>query len=89
MIIFRFDGSFDGLLTAVFDSFARKENPEMLLLPHDALPLFYDVLHEVDTDTEKARRVWKKLSKVLSKGACSALVAAYLTDNPEFPMRCV
>lgn len=86
MIIFRFDGSFDGLLTAVFDSFSRKENPDALLQPQDALPLFYDVLHEVDTDQEKARRVWEKLSKVLSKGACSALVAAYLTDNPEFPM---
>ena len=65
MIIFRFDGSFDGLLTAVFDSFSRKETPEMLLQPHDALPLFYDVLHEVDTGMEKARRVWKKLSKEL------------------------
>ncbi|MCM1092988.1 MAG: TIGR03915 family putative DNA repair protein [Lachnospiraceae bacterium] len=87
MTIFRYDGSFDGLLSCVFDSFAMKENPEGLYQPQDALPLFYDTLHDVETDDEKAHRVWKKLSKVVSKGACSALVSAYLTDNTEFPLQ--
>ena len=61
MTIYRFDGSFDGLLTAVFDSFARKESPDMLLGPDGDMPLFYDVLHEVVTDIEKGSRVWRKL----------------------------
>ncbi len=54
MVIYRFDGSFDGLLTAVFDSFARKERPDALLSPDGDMPLFYDTLHEVETDLEKA-----------------------------------
>lgn len=86
MIIYRFDGSFDGLLTAVFDSFARKESPDMLLAPDGALPLFYDVLHSVETDEAKARRVWTKLGKSVSAGARTALTAAFLTDNPDFPL---
>lgn len=87
MIVYRFDGSFDGLLTAVFDSFMRKEHPDMLLAPDGhSLPLFYDVLHEVVTDVDKGARVWRKLRKSVSKGAVTALTAAFLTDNPEFPL---
>ncbi len=86
MKIFRFDGSFDGLLTAVFDSFFMKEVPVGLYRPDDALPLFYDMAHDVVTDETKAGRVWTKLSKVLSAGAGSALVTAFLTDDADFPM---
>ena len=86
MIIYRFDGSMDGLLTAVFDSFVRKESPELLLGPEGEMPLFYDTLHEVVTDGEKSQRVWRKLSKSISRGACAALTAAFLTDNPGFPL---
>lgn len=86
MVIYRFDGSFDGLLTAVFDSFAFKESPDLLLGPEGSMPLFYDSLREVATDGEKAVRVWRKLSKSVSRGACSALTSAFLTDNPEFPL---
>ncbi len=85
MIIFKFDGTFDGLLAAVFDSFERKEKPDGLYRENDAMPLFYDSMHEVATDEAKARRVWRKLGKVISTGARSALLSAYLTDNPEFP----
>lgn len=85
MNIYKFDGTFDGMLTAVFDSFARKEIPDGLYAPVDQLPLFYDGLHEVVTDGEKSRRVWTKLSKVISTAARGALVSAFLTDSPGFP----
>ena len=86
MVIYRFDGSFDGLLTAVFDSFARKERPDALLPPDGEMPLFYDTLHEVETDLEKSTRVWKKLSASISAGARTALMTAFLTDNPDFSL---
>lgn len=87
MIIYRFDGSFEGLLSSVFDSFLRKEHPDMLLTPSDEMPLFYDVLHTVETDGEKAARVWRKLGSCVSRSACSALTAAFLTDNTDFPLQ--
>lgn len=86
MIVYRFDGSFDGLLTAVFDSFARKESPGLLLAPGGNLPLFYDQVHDVTADEEKSLRVWRKLCKVVSHGARSALTTAFLTDSPDFPL---
>ena len=33
-IIYRYDGSFDGLLTCVFQSYLRHELPAALLTPH-------------------------------------------------------
>lgn len=86
MTIYIFDGSFDGMLSAVFDSFARKENVDILQTSEAPLPLFYDTLHEVATDNEKASRVWRKFRKTVSKGASSALTAAFLTDSADFPL---
>ena len=40
MIVYIFDGTMDGLLTAVFDAFAMHEQPETLLMEGEALPLF-------------------------------------------------
>lgn len=86
MIVYRFDGTFDGMLTAVFDSFVRKEYPDVLCLFSDALPLFYDVLHDVVTDESKSGRVWRKLCRMVSRGAQSALTRAFLTDRADFPL---
>ena len=66
MKFFVYDKSFDGLLTAVFDAYFRKTFPDDLLSEGDALPLFYDELHTVVTDEEKAGRVWRGLQKKVS-----------------------
>ena len=44
MTVYVFDGTMDGLLTAVFDAFARKELSATLLMSGDALPLFCDYI---------------------------------------------
>jgi len=85
MVIYRFDSSFEGLLTAVFDSYQRKEEPDLLCGIEAPLPLFYDALHDVLTDAGNAARVWKKLCHKLSGGAMSAFATAFLTDNEDYP----
>lgn len=84
MVIYTFDGTFDGLLTAAFDSFVRKESPDALLSPDMEHPLFYDRIYEVTADESKSMRVWRKLGKVVSASARSSLAAAFLTDRREF-----
>ena len=61
MIVYVFDNTLDGLLTAVFDCFFLKQQPEYLLAEGEQLPLFADEPHRVVTDLEKAERVWKGL----------------------------
>ena len=53
MTIYLFDGTMDGLLTAVFEAFSLKEQPEELLTEGDALPLFCERTYQV---TQTRRR---------------------------------
>ena len=86
MNIFVYDKSFDGLLTAVFDAYFRKTFPDDLLSEGDALPLFYDELHTVVTDEEKAGRVWRGLQKKVSVSALGCLTQSWLSELPEVGM---
>ena len=83
MKFFVYDKSFDGLLTAVFDAYFRKTFPDDLLSEGDALPLFYDELHTVVTDEEKAGRVWRGLQKKVSSSALGCLTQSWLSELPE------
>ena len=46
MTVFRYDKSWEGLLTAVFDAYARRQFPERLLADGEPLPLFCDGSHQ-------------------------------------------
>jgi probable DNA metabolism protein len=83
MTIYIFDGTLDGLLTAVFDAFALHEQPETLLTEGDALPLFCDRAYTVHTDEEKARRVWTGLEKRLSQQAMRLISVSWLSELKE------
>ena len=52
MILFIYDKTLDGLLTALFDAYNRKTFPDVLLSKGDTLPLFYDDIFTVITDEE-------------------------------------
>ena len=83
MIIYSFDGTMDGLLTAVFEAFSLLEEPEQLLKEGDALPLFCDYNYQVTTDEEKARRVWTGLEKRLSREAMKLISVSWLSELQE------
>ena len=85
MTVYVFDGTMDGLLTAVFDAFSLKEQPEQLLSKDDALPLFCDRTYHVTTDEEKARRVWTGLEKHLPREAMKLISVSWLSELPELP----
>ena len=73
----------DGLLTAVFEAFALKEQPEDLLKEGDALPLFCDRIYKVCADEEKARRVWAGLEKRLPQEAMKLISVSWLSELRE------
>jgi probable DNA metabolism protein len=76
-----FDGTYPGLLTAVFDSFVRKE--------FDAIPvknapsdLFFD--HRIiTTDLEKATRIQKGLIKNVGSSVAKDFYRAFLSEDPK------
>ena len=83
MTVYVFDGTMDGLLTAVFDAFSLKEQPEQLLAEGDALPLFCERTYHVTTDEEKARRVWAGLEKKLTREALRLISVSWLSELRE------
>jgi len=83
MLVFRYDKTFEGLLTAVFDAYNRRTFPEALVAEEDILPLFCEETYSVLTDSEKAGRVWRGLEKKLSASALSSLMVCWLSQLPE------
>ena len=83
MTVYVFDGTMDGLLSAVFDAFLLKEEPEQLLTGGDVLPLFCERIYKVTTDVEKARRVWTGLEKQLPREALQMISTSQLSELKE------
>lgn len=81
MVIFRYDKTFEGLLTAVFDAYSRKTFPELLLAEDDPGPLFVTEEHLVVADDVKSSRVWAALRRKLKKDVCNMLMMAWLTEE--------
>lgn len=83
MIAFVYDKTFEGLLTAVFDAYARRQFPDVLLAEGEPLPLFHDEVVTIHTDSRKAERVWKGLEKRISRTSLSGLTVTWLSELPE------
>lgn len=82
-MIYIFDGSLAGLLTAVFEWFERKPGKILLksieLFQPEAFAESYTVL----TDSEKSDRVWAGLQKKVKKDWLRKFYCSYLSEIPE------
>jgi len=81
MTVYTFDSTLDGLLTAVFDSFAFHQQHVTLLAKGEQLPLFANEPYVVMTDSEKAERVWKGLERYLSKDGLHMITISWLSEE--------
>lgn len=83
MLVYLFDNSFDGLLSAVFDAYFRHQHPDVLMSEGEQLPLFCEEVYAVATTEEKARRVWTGLEKQLPKEALRLVMVSWLSEEKE------
>lgn len=83
MVIFFYDKTFEGLLTAVFEAYSRRTFPDRLLAEGEVLPLFYDEVFTVVSDPAKSDRVWKALQKKLSSVSLTGLTLVWLSELPD------
>ena len=61
-MIYTYDGSFEGFLCCVFESFAQHEIPFAVWTPQRETATLYPV-RDIETDSTKARRVFSSLGK--------------------------
>ena len=77
---YRYDASFNGFLTAIFDIYNRKENPENILSLDDPVLQFSDI-YEVITDVEKSERVWNGIVKTGGEETGKQIYYAFLSKE--------
>ncbi|UOU99939.1 TIGR03915 family putative DNA repair protein [Chryseobacterium daecheongense] len=79
-----YDGSFDGLLTTVFDVFEyRYQDVEMISKEKFVHENMFAEIHEVITQHEKAERVLNKLEKNIGKLGIHQLLKVFLSEDTE------
>lgn len=81
-VSYTYDGSFDGLLCCVFESYARKEIPAAIHGPGETqLSLFG--MREIETNETKANRVCNAIPGKICLDALDFVQRAFLTCHPE------
>lgn len=77
-VIYHYDGSFDGLLCCVFESYDKKEIPIDILLP-DSPQMMLLPVKNIPTDLSKAERVLKSIPIKIGYEALDFVRRAFLT----------
>jgi len=86
MIVFRFDNTFEGLLTLVFESYRLKQFPDAIVGGTGSQSLLFADTFEVVTDDAKAERVWNKIVEKSSLAGAHRLYRVFLSELPEAPL---
>lgn len=80
-IVYLYDGSFEGLLCCVFESYEKKEHPTAVL-PYDEPQATLFRQKEIVTDPAKAARVLRAIPRKLGPDALDFVRRAFLTCLP-------
>ncbi len=83
MTDFVYDGSFEGLLTAVFEVYEYKCDKARILTQTNYQPDAFAPKQEVLTDSTKANRVWKGLQRKLPTTSLSDVFSVYLSERAD------
>jgi probable DNA metabolism protein len=78
-LIFETDGTFEGLLTAIFEAYARKSPPDTIEMAGENQLRLFERRVRIATDFGKSDRVWKGLKKHLGSKRRQMLFEAYLS----------
>ncbi len=85
LTILSFDGTFDGLLTLVFESFRLKVVPDLIVNGGDQGLTLFDRPLFIAAEAEKAERVWKRVKERTSDEGAYRLYMVYLSEMADAP----
>jgi probable DNA metabolism protein len=80
--VFVTDGTFEGLLTALFEVYAAKQPPDAIEPANGHQKGLFESRIPITTDIEKSDRVWKGLKSHLGAKRRRMLFEAYLSGSP-------
>ena len=82
-MVYVFDGSYAGLMTAVFEVFERKEFSATIVTQEYYQPRFFEEIRQIVTDHTKAKRVLKGLANYTSYAQVWQVWRAFLSEDIE------
>lgn len=81
-----YDGSFNGLLTSIFEAYYKKDHlSDIVCEGHMQQDLLVQIIH-IQTDDEKAKRVYDAIEAKISQKALKKVFFAYLSERPDHGM---
>ena len=86
MIVYIYDGSFDGLLTCIYKAFYSEDKPVDIVREEDYRENFLVQKTYIETDAEEARKVYSAIEKKISSSVLKRVFYAYLSEIPEAGM---
>ncbi len=82
MINYIYDGSFDGLLTAIYEAYYRGDRVDDIVAVDSMEENFLIERIYIDTDIEKSRKVFEAIENKISQEALKRVLYAYLSELP-------
>ncbi|MEG6617545.1 TIGR03915 family putative DNA repair protein [Peptococcaceae bacterium 1198_IL3148] len=83
MNIYIYDGSFEGLLTAIYQAYYRPEKPAAIVTKQRFSDGLFIIPIEIKTEPDMARKVSKAIAEKISPTALRRIYRAYLSELPE------
>jgi len=81
MLYYIYDGTFDGLLTAIYDAYYEKDFPEQIVPLDNFTDNFLIRTVYIQTDEEKSKKVHNAIIEKISKAAMTNIMYAYLSEH--------
>lgn len=81
--IYVYDGTFEGLLSMVFDCYIKKVIPSRIVSKNELQINFLDSIEEIKTDNTKAKRIFDGIYKNISYDTLYNSYYAFLSDGKE------
>jgi probable DNA metabolism protein len=82
MHYFEFDGSFEGLLCAVFQCFEKKQFQSSLIRKGQGHHTLFDRIEEIQLQKVQAKRVWQQLIHLIGKAQALQFYRVILAEDP-------
>lgn len=80
-MVFLYDGSFEGLLTCIFEAFSSRQRDVSIFPKYNYQPSFLEQAQFVETDTEKYQRVYSSIPEKISDYALKVIYRAWLSED--------
>lgn len=81
MVIYVFDGTLEGLLTAIFEFYERKPGKIQLVAINHFESVLLDEVLQITSDETKAKRVWNGLKKKIGPDWLLRFYKAFLSED--------